>query len=109
MKTRLLVAIAGLALIATPALASSTTVEFANSGTGQTTTVVFNSDGTASANGQPASPYTVDEAAKKICGQVQGQELCVTFGEMGSTVGFSTSYSDTAGNSGTATITAVSE
>lgn len=108
MKTRLLIAIAGLALIATPALASSTTVEFANSN-GQTTTVVFNSDGTASANGQPASPYTVDQDAKKICGQVQGQELCVTFGEMGAAVGFTTSYSDTAGNSGTATITAVSE
>jgi len=109
MKTRLLIAIAGLALMATPALASSTTVEFANSGTGQTSTVVFNSDGTASANGGPASAYTVDQAAKKICGQVQGQELCVTFGDMGSTVGFSTTYTDTAGNSGTATITAVSE
>lgn len=109
MKTRLLIAIAGLALMATPALASSTTVEFANSGTGQTSIVVFNSDGTASANGGPASAYTVDQAAKKICGQVQGQELCVTFGEMGSTVGFSTTYTDTAGNAGTATITAVSE
>lgn len=108
MKTRLLVAIAGLALIATPALASSTTVEFAGSN-GQTTTVVFNSDGTASADGGAPSPYTVDQAAKKICGAVQGQELCVTFGEMGSTVGFSTTYTDTAGNSGTATITAVSE
>lgn len=108
MKTRLLIAIAGLALIATPALASSTTVEFAASN-GQTSTVVFNSDGTASANGGPASPYTIDQAAKKICGQVQGQELCVTFGEMGTAVGFTTTYSDTAGNSGTATITAVSE
>ncbi|MFA7264273.1 MAG: hypothetical protein WC068_14745 [Caulobacter sp.] len=108
MKTRLLIAIAGLALVATPALAASTTVEFARND-GQTTTVVFNTDGTASANGQPASPYTMDEAAKKICGQVEGQELCVTFGEMGSTVGFSTTYNDTAGNSGTATITAVTE
>lgn len=109
MKTRLLIAIAGLALMATPALAASTTVEFANSGTGQTTSVVFNSDGTASANGAAPSPYTVDQAAKKICGEVQGQQLCVTFGEMGTTVGFTTSYSDNAGNSGTATITAVSE
>ena len=108
MKTKLLIAIADLAMMATPALAASTTVEFSGSN-GQTTVVVFNSDGTASANGAPATPYTIDQEAKKVCGETQGQQLCVTFGEMGTTVGFSTSYSDTAGNSGTATITAVSE
>lgn len=108
MKTRLLIAIAGLALIATPALASSTTVEFANSN-GTTTVVVFDSNGTASVNGAAPGPYTIDQAAKQICGDAGGQQLCVTFGEMGSTVGFSTTYTDNAGNSGTATITAVSE
>lgn len=108
MKTRLLIAIAGLALIATPALAASTTVEFANSN-GQTTTAVFDANGTVSLNGAAPAPYTMDQAAKKICGSVEGQELCVTFAEMGSTVGFSTTYTDTAGNSGTATITAVTE
>ena len=106
MKTRLLYAIAALALIATPALAMSTTVEFANAN-GQTTTVVFNSDGTASINGAAPGPYTIDQAAKKICGDAGGQQLCVTFAEMGTDVGFTTTYSDTAGNSGTATITAV--
>ena len=108
MKTRLLIAIAGLALIATPALAASTTVEFANSN-GTTTVVVFDSNGTASINGAAPGPYTVDQAAKKICGDAGGQQLCVTFRDMGTTVGFSTTYSDNAGNSGTATITAVSE
>lgn len=108
MKTRLLIAIAGLALMATPALAASTTVEFAGAN-GQTLVVVFDTNGTASANGGAPTPYTIDEAARKICGSVEGQEVCVTFAEMGTDVGFSTSYSDTAGNSGTATITAVSE
>lgn len=108
MKTRLLIAIAGLALIATPALASSTTVQFANSN-GQTTVAVFDSNGTVSINGGAPSPYTIDQAAKKICGDAGGQQLCVTFAEMGTEVGFSTTYTDTAGNSGTATITAVSQ
>ena len=106
MKIRLLIAIAGLALMATPALAASTTVEFAGSN-GQTTTVVFDSNGTASINGAAPGPYTIDQAAKKICGSAEGQELCVTFAEMGTDVGFTTTYTDTAGNSGTATITAV--
>ena len=106
MKTRLLLAIAGLALIATPALASSTTVQFANSN-GQTTVAVFDSNGTVSINGAAPAPYTIDQAAKKICGDAGGQQLCVTFAEMGTDVGFSTTYTDTAGNSGTATITAV--
>ena len=106
MKTRLLIAIAGLALLATPALAASTTVEFANSN-GQTTTVVFDTNGTASVNGGEPGPYTIDQAAKKVCGSADGQELCVTFAETGTEVGFTTTYTDTAGNSGTATITAV--
>ena len=106
MKTRLLIAIAGLALIATPALAMSTTVEFAGSN-GQTTVAVFDSNGTVAINGAAPSPYTIDQAAKKICGDAGGQQLCVTFAEMGTDVGFTTTYSDTAGNSGTATITAV--
>jgi len=108
MKTRLLIAIAGLALLATPALAASTTVQFAGSD-GQTTVVVFNSDGTASVNGAAPGPYTLDQATKTICGEAQGQQLCVTFGEMGSAVGFTTSYTNNAGGAGTATITAVSE
>jgi hypothetical protein len=107
MKLRLLTAIAGLALIATPALAASTTVEFVNS-SGQTTVVVFDTNGTAVINGAAPGPYTIDQTAKKICGDAGGQQLCVTFGEMGTDVGFSTTYTDTAGNSGTATITAVS-
>ena len=107
MKLRLLTAIAGLALIATPALSASTTVEFVNS-SGQTTVVVFDTNGTAVINGAAPGPYTIDQTAKKICGDAGGQQLCVTFGEMGTDVGFSTTYTDTAGNSGTATITAVS-
>lgn len=108
MKTRLLIAAAALALFATPALAASTTVEFA-SDSGTTTTVVFDANGTASVNGAEPGPYTMDQAAKKICGAVNGHELCVTFAEMGTDVGFTTTYENSAGEKGKATITAVSE
>ena len=106
MKLRLFAAIAAFALIASPALASSTTVEFA-SDSGTTTTVVFDSNGTASINGAEPGPYTIDQAAKKICGAVNGAELCVTFAEMGTDVGFTTTYTNSAGDKGKATITAV--
>ena len=108
MKTRLLIAIAGLALMATPALAASTTVEFA-SDSGQKLVVVFDGNGTATAEGAAPVAYTIDQAARKICSVYEGQDICVTFGEMGAAVGFSTSYTNTAGDKGTATITAVSE
>jgi len=108
MKSRLLIALAGLALVASPALAASTTVEFAGSD-GQKVVVVFNSDGTAVANGGAPVPYTVDQAAKKICSVYQTQTVCVTFAEMGSAAGFKTTYTDSAGRAGTATITAVTE
>jgi hypothetical protein len=104
MKSRLLIALAGLALVASPALAASTTVEFAGSD-GQKVVVVFNSDGTAVVNGGPAAPYTLDQAAKKIC----TQGICVTFAEMGSTAGFKTSYTADNGSAGTATVTNMTE
>jgi hypothetical protein len=108
MKMKLLIALAGLALVASPALAASTTVEFAGSN-GQKVVVVFNSDGTAVANGGPPVPYTVDQAAKKICSVYEAQTVCVTFAEMGAAPGFKTTYTDNNGGAGTATITAVTE
>ncbi len=107
MKLKLLAAIAGLALIASPAFAGSTTVEFANAATGQSTVVVFNTDGTAKAGSGAPVAYTMDNDAKKICSTYQDKPICVTFGDIGKDVGFTTSYSDDQGNSGTATITAV--
>lgn len=109
MKLRAILAAATLALMATPALAASTTVQF-DSSNGQSLTVVFDGAGTATntASGEQAA-YTFDQAARKICSTYNGQEVCVTFDAIGDTVGFKTNYTNTLGDTGTATITAVTE
>ncbi|MEZ5999044.1 MAG: hypothetical protein R3B98_10155 [Hyphomonas sp.] len=94
-----------LALAALPALAQSTTVEFV-AADGTTSVVVFNDDGTATMDGGDPIPYTMDEETKTVCGETPDGELCATFDELGEDVGFSTGYTNTAGVSGTATITA---
>ncbi len=100
-----LVLIAAFALAALPAFAASTTVEFI-AADGTVTTVVFKDDGTAIMNGGAPVAYTVDETAKTICSTVNGSEICATFAEMGKGVGFTTTYTTTAGSSGTAKIVA---
>lgn len=102
----ILAAAAALTLTGLPAMAGSTTVEFA-SADGQTIVVVFNDDGTASSNGSAPSAYTMNEETKTVCGTTPDNgEICATFDELGEDVGFSTGYTNTAGQSGTATITA---
>lgn len=108
MKKTILSAAAALAFAAMPALAGSTTVEFA-AADGTTSVVVFNTDGTATMDGGDAIPYTMDDATRTVCGQTPDGDLCATFAETGTDVGFSTSYKNTAGATGTATITAVAE
>ena len=108
MKKTILCAAAALAFAAMPALAGSTTVEFAASD-GTTSVVVFNTDGTASMDGGEAISYTMDETTHTVCGQTPDGELCATLEATGTDVGFSTGYTNTAGVTGTATITAVSE
>ena len=101
----LMAAGAALSLAALPAFAGSTTVEFA-AADGTTTIVVFNDDGTATVGGSDPLPYTMNNDTKTVCGETPDGELCATFDELGDEVGFSTSYTNTAGESGTATITA---
>ncbi len=108
MKLKLLAAVAGLMLIASPALASSTTVEFADKASGNKIVVTFGSDGMATgADGSPPVAYTLDNDSKKLCSTYQDQPVCLTFKELGNTVGFKTPYTDDKGNSGVATITAM--
>ena len=102
----ILAAGAALSLAALPALAESTTVEFAASD-GTTSSVVFNDDGTAVIDGTDTVSYTMDEDAKTICATMpDGEDLCATFEELGDEVGFATGYTNTAGVTGTATIIA---
>ena len=108
MKKTILCSAAALAFAAMPALAGSTTVEFA-AADGTTSVVVFNTDGTATMDGGEAIPYTMDEEANTVCGQTPDGDLCATFDETGTDVGFSTGYTNTAGATGIATITAVAE
>ncbi|HAO34753.1 MAG TPA: hypothetical protein DCQ40_01145, partial [Hyphomonas sp.] len=63
-------------------------------------------NGTASMDGGDPIPYTMDEESKTICGQTPEGDICATFDELGEDVGFSTGFTNTAGQSGTATITA---
>ncbi len=101
----ILAATAAFTLGALPALAGSTTVEFAAED-GSVAVVVFNEDGTASMDGAEPIPYTVNEETKTVCGQAPDGEVCATFDELGDEVGFSTGFTNTSGQSGTATITA---
>jgi hypothetical protein len=107
MKLKLLAAVAGLMLIASPALASSTTVEFADKASGNKIVVTFDGAGTATGADGSAVPYTLDNDAKKLCSTYMDQPVCITFKALGSTVGFTTPYTDDKGNSGVATITAM--
>ena len=101
----ILAAGAALTLAALPAFAQSTTVQFVATD-GTSSIVVFNDDGTAIMDGGDPIPYTMDNDTKTICGQAPDGEICATFDELGDEVGFSTGYTNTAGVTGTATITA---
>jgi len=106
MKT--LLTLAALTLAALPALAATTTVEFAPA-EGDTLVAVFADDGTVSFNGGAAVPYTMDEAGKTICSSVNGADNCATFETWGTDVGHVTPYTTSQGSSGTATVTAKTE
>ena len=72
-----LAASAAITLFALPAMAQSTTVEFASSD-GTTALVVFYENGTASMDGGDPIPYTMDEESKTICGQTPEGDICAT-------------------------------
>ncbi len=96
------------ALAALPAMAASTTVEFA-AASGEKVVIVFSDDGTAVMNGEAPVAYTMDETAKQICSTVDGQSNCATFDTWGTDVGHTTPYTTTQGSSGIATVTAKTE
>ncbi len=106
MKTSLI--LAAFALSALPAMAATTTVEFAPA-EGDKLVAVFADDGTVSFNGGAAVPYTMDEAGKTICSSVNGADNCATFETWGTDVGHVTPYTTSLGSSGTATVTAKTE
>ena len=63
--------LAAFALAALPAMAATTTVEFAPA-EGDKLVAVFSDDGTVSFNGGEPVAYTSDEAGKTICSSVNG-------------------------------------
>jgi len=97
-------------LVAAPALAAANVIRFEPSD-GEAVTMTFNDDGTVSADNGSTGTYTWDEDTKTICGTFEGAEaeLCATFEEVSYEAGFSTTYTATNGNSGTATLVEVKE
>jgi hypothetical protein len=106
MKT--ILALAALGLAALPAMAATTTVEFAPA-EGDKLVAVFSDDGTVSFNGGEPVAYTMDEAAKTICSSVNGTDNCATFETWGTETGHVTPYTTSLGSSGVATVTATTE
>lgn len=105
-KFTLLAAVAAFA--AAPAFASKITVEFA-ADEGDAVTVVFDQESMTATSEEGTAPYTYDAEAHKICVQAEEGEICADFeGEAEEpTVGYSTGYTATDGETGTATITAI--
>jgi hypothetical protein len=102
---RLCMAILAAGALALPALASSTTIEFAGED-GSKTVVELRADGTASLNGGGPVAFTWDEDSRTLCSTMNETPVCATFEAAGSGVGFSTGYTTDAGGAGMATIIA---
>jgi len=112
MKKTILVA-SILALVAGPALAASTTVEFTGED-GAVQVWKFSDDGTASGPEDASATYTWDEEAKKLCATFAGDEpqtVCATFEDNGGdgSVGETAGYTLDDGRKGTAKIIAKEE
>ncbi len=96
--------------VAAPALAAANVIKFEPSD-GEAVTMTFNEDGTVNADNGATGTYTWDEETRTICGTFEGAEgeTCATFEAVSDEVGFSTNYTATNGNSGTATLVEVKE
>ena len=110
---KLIAAAAVAALLATPALAGSTSVEFAGED-GAKQLWKFNSDGTAEGPDGAMATYTWDEATKKLCATFAGetpQTLCATIEEADgdANVGDTSTYTLDDGRKGVSTVVAVEE
>jgi len=107
MKKFVTVAIAA-GFLAMPALAASITLSFAGDD-GTTQVWTFDGEGTATM-GDLTTTYTWDEVARLLCADVPNQgEVCATFETAAQSVGESSAYTLSTGDTGTATITAISE
>jgi hypothetical protein len=100
MKKMILGGVAAVLLAAAPAFAGHTTIELTRD-SGESFTLVLNSDGTATVNGGAPEAFTWDEASNQLCA---ASGLCVTFAGSSQEVGFTTTYTTNQGNSGTATL-----
>lgn len=98
-------------LIAAPALAGSMTVEFAADGETDVIVVTLVDDGTYSSSDGSTGSYTWDDETQTLCGTSEEGEVCATFeGEASEpAVGDTRAFTNTAGMSGVATITAIEE
>jgi len=107
MKKLVTLAIAS-GLLAMPAVAASITLSFAGDN-GITQVWTFDGEGTAT-TGALTTTYTWDEEARILCADVPDQgEVCATFETTAQAVGESSAYTLSTGDTGTATITAISE
>ncbi|MEQ3745658.1 MAG: hypothetical protein ABNH53_05410 [Henriciella sp.] len=96
-------------LCAVPALAASMTLSFA-ADSGETQAWTLNDDGTAT-SGDLSVPYTWDETGGVLCATTAEGELCATIADASTapSVGDSSTYTTNSGQSGTVTITAMTE
>ena len=101
------------AALATPALAGTMTISFAND-SGETVVMTFD-QATMKGSVEGAEgefDYTWDAETKTLCGDATGEgEVCATLAEANEppAVGDASAYTTSDGGSGTATITAMSE
>lgn len=106
---KVLIAAAAAAMFSTSAIAATITVEF-TPGEGEKQVWKFDQEaGKATGPSGKEYDYTFDEAAQKLCANVEDGELCATFegGDGKIEVGATATYSATNGSTGSATITAV--
>lgn len=105
---KLITLAAAAAFFAVPAFATKTTMDFTSDA--GTATWVFDSEtNMATAPDGSTGPYTYDPATGKLCGESPEGEVCVTFDNPTDTpeVGYTSTYTVSSGETGTATITAV--
>ena len=105
---KLAILAAAAAVFTAPAFAGTITVKLESS-SGAAYEVVFDDVAGTATMGDQVNPYTFDEEAKKLCSAQNGEEVCLTFAEVKNEVGFSTTYTASNGNTGTATVLAVTE
>ena len=108
MKKLTLTAAALALVLAGPAFAAKTTIEYAPDN-GEKRTVVYDATtNTATEVGGESTDYTWDEAGNTLCHTAAEGTLCVTFEtQTAREVGATSRYTTNAGSAGTATITAI--